>query len=206
MSHYLIEFRFQGNMQKRIREIIFDLDKRFELGIRGRKRPVPHITFVGPIQTLDEGRLVEVFDWACRSFPLMRFKLKNFAFFDVKKIIIIKVQPDENMSKFRLEMAGYLRNFCNLAPFDHFDLFHFHVTILDKYDTRKFSQISEHMRRMASLEQEYTVLRVTLLKDARIFREYDFALERILNRSEALNRSILGESLKRLESLKSIGR
>ena len=51
MVHYLIEFRFQGKAKSEIKKLIREVDKKCWIGNTRRKKPVPHITLVGPFQT-----------------------------------------------------------------------------------------------------------------------------------------------------------
>jgi hypothetical protein len=59
---YLIEIRMFGQAKYDVRELIFQVNKRFNIPI---KRPVPHITLVGPIDTNQEAKLIADFISIC---------------------------------------------------------------------------------------------------------------------------------------------
>jgi len=65
-----------------------------------------------------------------------------------------------------------------------------HATIAFKDIDKKFKQIKAFLENTNCPEIHHHVLRVTLLKNARILCEYDFLLRRTLNQEEALNRKI----------------
>lgn len=53
---------------------------------------------------------------------------------------------------------------------------------------KKFGQIKRYLENRSCPEIQHYVLRITLLKNARILCEYDFLQLRALNRYESLNR------------------
>ena len=62
MTHYLIEFRFQGKAKSRLKKLIWEVDKRCRIGNAKKKRPIPHITLVAPFQTRNERKLINDFN------------------------------------------------------------------------------------------------------------------------------------------------
>ena len=54
MRHYLIEFRFQGKAKKKMKNLIWEIDKKFRLKRARIKRPIPHITLVAPFHTKND--------------------------------------------------------------------------------------------------------------------------------------------------------
>ena len=74
MTHYLIEFRFQGSAKREIKKLIYDVDRKFRLGFARKKRPIPHVTIVAPFSTRNQKRLVHDFKKICSNYDFIKFK------------------------------------------------------------------------------------------------------------------------------------
>jgi calcineurin-like phosphoesterase family protein/2'-5' RNA ligase len=199
MTHYLIEFRFFGKAKHEFKRLIWEIDRRFRLGHARRHRPVPHITLAGPFYTKDEKRLTSDFEELCAKQRIMTFKVKGFETFDENRVVFINVEPDKNLDEFRWELSKKLRDYCNLRPYDYEREFSFHSTIAMKLGRDKFEKIKDYIRKKPEPEFTHYVVRVTLIKNSKILREYDFFLRKLLYRGEAKSRAILYETWERLE-------
>jgi len=199
MTHYLIEFRFFGKAKHEFKRLIWEIDRRFRLGHARRHRPVPHITLVGPFYTRDEKRLISDFEELCAKQRIMTFKVKGFDKFDENRVVVYKIEPDKNLDEFRWELSKKLRNYCNLRPYDLERKFYFHSTIAMKLYPDKFEKIKDYISEKPEPEFTHCVVRVTLIKNSKILREYDFFLGKLLYRREAKSRAILSETWEKLE-------
>ena len=83
MPHYLIEFRFHGYARKYLKKSIFDVARRFHVKGVTRRRPVPHITLVGPFETREIKRVIADVERVAKKYDLVDFKLSGFGYLDV---------------------------------------------------------------------------------------------------------------------------
>jgi calcineurin-like phosphoesterase family protein/2'-5' RNA ligase len=197
MTHYLIEIRLFGTAKYEFKRLIREVNRTFR--IRSH-RPVPHISLVGPFYTRDEKRLISDFEKLCAKQPLMTFNIKGFGTFEDTRTVFINIEPDENLDTFRWELSRRLGDYCNLRPHDYEREFKFHSTIATKLSQGKFDKVKKYIETKPEPEFAHcVVMRVTLIKNSKILREYDFLLRRLLSRREAKSRSILSESYKLLE-------
>ena len=195
MTHYLIEFRFQS---KRIRtylqSMIYGINRKFGVG---KKKHIPHITLVGPLTTNNEKRLISDFTRICSETPLMKFKGKGFGTFDSNKVVYLNIAPSEKLNEFRIKLSDSLREYCKLQSQDKRkdkDKFGYHSTLAMKLNPREFNSIKNYIKNKPAPEFTQIVMRITLLRDGRILREYDFLQRKILNRRQALNKHITKRS------------
>jgi len=196
MTHYLIEFRFFGAAKYEFKRLIKEVNRIFR--VRSH-RPVPHISLAGPFYTRDEKKLISDFEELCAKQPIMTFNVKGFGTFEENRVVFINIEPDKNLDNFRWELSKRLRDYCNLRPYDLGREFSFHSTIAMKLRRDKFDKVKEYIKTKPEPEFTHCVMRVTLIKNSKILREYDFFLRRSLSRWEAKSSSILSESYKRLE-------
>ncbi len=192
-TDYLLEFRLSGTARNYVKDIAFDVSRKF--GVKGvtRNRVVPHVTLIGPIQTNHEQRLVHEVIETCMKYDLTTIKFSGFTSFGNwllrNRVLAIKIEPSSELELLRIELIAKLSLFCQLSKFDT-RKWKPHATIAFKDIDKKFGQIKAFLENISCPEIQHYVLRITLLKNARILREYDFLQHRTLNRDEALNRAV----------------
>lgn len=190
MRHYLIEFRFQGKSKSEIKKLIWEVDKRCHIGNAHRKRPVPHITLVAPLQTRNEKKLICDFYYVCSKSPLMKFSVKGFNTFENNRVMYLDINSGEKLDKFRWELSKKLQPYCKLQPIDYERKYYFHSTVAMKLTPQKFNHVKSYINRKKNPNFKHIVVRVTLLKGGRILREYDFIQRKMFNRRLAKNRRV----------------
>lgn len=195
MAHYLIEFRFQS---KRIRiyltSMIYGINRKFSVG---KRKHVPHITLVGPIETNNERRLIFDFARICFQTKLMKFKGNGFGTFDNNRVVFVNIIPNERFNEFRVNLSKTLKEYCKLPTHnkrEEKDRFGYHSTLAMKLNQNEFDSIKNYIKNKPAPDFTQIVMRVTLLKGGRILREYDFLQRRLLNRRQALNKHITKRS------------
>jgi len=193
-ASYLIEIRMFGKAKYDIRELILDTGKQFNVQIP--RRPVPHITLVGPFDTKYENGLIKDFESVCRNVDLIGYVVDGIGVFVDNGVVYLDVHPSEELIIFRRGLRDKLFNNCYLAKWDFIEDFKFHTTIVNKVDQEKIRKIERRIKH--NKRYSHKMLRATLLKNGRILAEYDFLLRRMLNRSEALDREILAETMRLL--------
>lgn len=193
---YLIEIRMFGKAKYDIKRLILCTGEQFNTQIP--RRPVPHITLVGPFEARDENRLIKDFNSVCCNVDLISYVVDGIDVFPDTGVIYLDVQPSDELITFRRNLKNKLDGHCNLSKWDFQEPFKFHTTIVNHVDQEKIRTIKRNIKH----DQRYShlMLRATLLKNGRIVVEYDFLLRRMLNRNEALDRKILANTMELLNS------
>jgi 2'-5' RNA ligase len=209
-ANYLLELRLSGTARKYVKEIAFDVSRKF--GVKGltRNRVVPHVSLIGAIKTNNEQKLIHEIIETCRKYDLMTIKFDGFTSFGNwlfgNRVLAVKIKPSNDLELLRSEIVKKISEFCQLSKFDT-EKWKPHATIAFKDIDKKFKQIKDFLENIRCPEIQHYVLRITLLKNARILREYDFFQRKSLTRFEALNKGIKKETIillkKRIDGNKS---
>lgn len=191
MANYLIEFRFQSAKIKRyLQGMIYDVNRKFHVG---KRRHIPHITLVGPLTTNNERKLIYDFAKVCSETNLMKFKGNGFGTFDSNRVVYVNIAASDRLNEFRVKLVDTLKQYCSLQSHDKKrddDKFGYHSTLAMKLSDNEFNRIKNYIQTQPKPNFSQVVMRVTLLRDGKILREYDFLQKRLLNRGQALNRHI----------------
>lgn len=195
VDSYLIEIRLFGKAKSETRDLIYQTNRDYHISI---SRPVPHITLVGGFSTNDEVRLVRDFESISRRYKLFRYIIEGIDTFPNKGVVYLKVQPSSELIAYRRELSDKLRGYCHLCQYDKREFFEFHTTLAKGLNPQK----AEEIKRSINHDKRYShrILRATLLKDGKILAEYDFCLERMLDRKKALSKQILSETFEKCAS------
>jgi len=203
MTHYLIEYRFQGKVKSEIKQMIFNLDEKFHLGFAKSKK-IPHISFAGPLATNDEARLIKDFTSLCKNTPFCSFKVGGFGFFEKKdpksetNVVYINIIPSEKLEIFRWTLSQTIMKYCTSKDFDSKKDFTFHATLAMKLNKPEFLKIKKFIEQQNSPKYKHYLIRATIIKNSLILCEYDFLQRRMLTREEALNKNQLTITMKLL--------
>lgn len=198
-TSYLIEIRMFGKAKHEIRELILRTGKQFDIQI---SRPVPHITLVGGFITRDEDRLVKDFKAICCNVGLIGYIVDGIDVFNETGVVYLDVQPSKELIRFRRELRDGLRNYCTLSEWDFMEPFAFHSTIVAHLDHNKSRVIKRNIRH--DRKYSHRMLRATLLKNGKILCEYDFLLNRMLSRREALSKQVLDKTMTTLSDRRTV--
>ena len=213
MTRYLVQIRILGNAKVYLKDLIYDISKKFDVDGVTRKRPVPHISLAGPLSTDDEERLVrEVFD-VVKKYDMVGYSLDGFGKFSkflfLKRVIFVNIEPSKDLEEMRKEISQRLESFCKMQDHDYKNNFEFHATIAFRDITWKFGEIWKYMQKLPQPKINLTLLRVTILKKAireksKILYEYDLMLKRKLDREQALDKQTLQHTLSVLKKRQEI--
>jgi len=203
MVSYLIEFRFQSRKIKSyLKEMIYEINHKFKVG---KRRPVPHITLVGPIETNNELRLICDFARICSQTKLLSFQGEGFGTFDNNRVIFVKIIPNDNFNLLRVKLSKTLKEYCKLPSHnkkEEKEGFGYHSTLAMKLSIDEFNLIKNYILKKQAPNFSQIVTRVTLLKNGKILREYDFFQKRLLNRRQALDKNLTRRTLELLREFK----
>jgi 2'-5' RNA ligase len=190
--NYLIEFRLSGSARKYVKDAIFDVAREFDVSGATRNKVVPHVTVVGAIYTKNEQKLIREFIGTCIKYDLMTIKFSGFRSFGNwlfgKRVLGVKIEPSDELELLRSELVEKLAVFCQLSKFDT-RKWKPHTTIAFKDIDKKYGKIKSYLENRHCPEIRHYVIRITLLKNARILYEYDFLQRRTLNRREEIGRA-----------------
>ncbi len=190
MPYYLIEFRFHGYARKYLKKSIFDVARRFRVKGVTRRRPVPHITLIGPFETRKIKRVIEAVENVAKKYDLVDFKLSGFGYFDNPegKVIYADIEPSKELVGLRWELAKELMKYVRLKEWERRERFSFHATIAFKDIDKKFSKIWSYLKHKEKPNINQHLLRITIIGNGgKIICEYDLMLKRLLNRRDALS-------------------
>lgn len=199
MTTFLIEFRFQGSAKQKIKGLIYEVNRKFNITT---KKTIPHITLLGPLTTRNERKLIGVFNNTCQNSKLMSFIAKDFGTFILKRVVYIEITPSDELDEFRWTLQRRLKSFCRLKPLDYKKKYYFHATIVKHLPIIKFIRISSYINKKPKIDFKHFVARVTLLKNGKILREYDFLLRRPLTRNQALSKRVLAKTINLIKNEK----
>ena len=191
MAYYLIEFRFHGKAKYIVKELAITIHSRFHI----KTEQHPHITLVGPFYTNDEKKLIGDFNRLCIGTNLMHFVVEGYDFFEDTRIVFINVKVSKELDTFRWSLSQKLQPYCQLNSYDYNRDFNFHATIASHIPSHKFEHIKYFIKNQQGISFKHVMVRVTLLKDKFILREYDFFLRRPLVRSLAKNKQVYSQTL-----------
>ncbi|MDP3965966.1 MAG: hypothetical protein Q8Q04_00360 [archaeon] len=194
MNKYHIGTRLRGFSKKFLKE------KRSLFSETEDVHYVPHITFVRPFFALNETLLVENFEDTCKRYVKpMKFNIENFDLFDLieneKKVLYSKVNPDKKMNSFIESLEKNLSGIISYEENSPSDRRNLHATV---YIGENYKEIKKFIEEDFFIDQY--LLRTYLLKDKKILYEYDFFLQKLLNRENALDKKVFTQTI---ESLKN---
>jgi 2'-5' RNA ligase len=187
---YLLELRLSGSAKDYVKETVYDVARKFNVNGATKTRVVPHVTIMGPIKTRDQRKLIDEMVNTCLKYELMTIKFNGFRtfgnWFFGKRVLGVKIEPSNDLELLRSELVKKL-GFCQLNKFDK-KKWKPHSTIAFKDIDKKFGEIKKYLENQNCPQIKHYVLRITLLKNARILCEYDFLQQRALNHFEAKSR------------------
>lgn len=199
MTHYFIEFRFQGKAKHDMKKMIYDIDRKFYLKHAKKKRPIPHVTIIAPFYTNKQKLLVKDFKDICKNHPIMKFKINGYGCFDNSKVVYININPSKELIQFRRDLVKQIKKYSKLKDYDSKDSYKPHATLAMKLNDVQFNKIKKYVLGKKGVPKNYSMVRATLIKGNKILYEYDFLLGRLLNRREAKSKILYSKTIKRLK-------
>ncbi|MDO8633785.1 MAG: 2'-5' RNA ligase family protein [archaeon] len=179
-----------GETKYYLKNLIYEISKKFRVKGITRKHVVPHVTLFGPFSCNNEKELILRFLKVCKSYDLPAYELEGFGNFD-DKVIHVNIAPSDELKSLRADLADSLIEICNsVQEYDHAskDEYKFHSTLAFKDINGKFYKIMNYLDSRAPPHKKEYALRITLLKKGKILREYDIMQRNLLRRDEALSK------------------
>ena len=201
-SNYLIEFRFHGYARNYLKNLIYEVSRRFRVKGATQKRVVPHISLYGPFKSNQQRNIVNSINEICQSYSLVPFNISGFSYFNNQKnkVIYADINPSSELKNLRRDLAKKLSSFTNSKLFDNKFDFSFHATIAFKDIDNQFNEIWKYLKSKEEKNIKQHLLRISIIKDGNILYEYDFIQRKLLNGKLSKRKS---ESRKTIGILKS---
>ena len=118
------------------------------------------------------------------------------------KVVYLDVAPSELLKQFRFDLSDKLRPITTSESNEdkkNKNNFNFHSTIAFKDIDHKFNDIMKYLSRKNVPNIRQTLLRVTIIRNHKIFYEYDFLQKKLLNRRQSLSRIGFRKTIRRLK-------
>lgn len=207
VDKYEIGARLFGHSKEYIKSLTCKIVQKFDLDYYAKKDIVPHLTFIRPFSTENEGKLIDSFENILRKYsdwPII-FNMKSFGFFNNKeKVFYVNVEKNSTIE----EMIQSLEHSLN-GEVDFFypkirlpeekDSINLHCSIVDRGVNKYPREIQNFLDKQDFGKFKHPLLRVYLLKNdckkKLILREFDFYLNECLERMEAIDPSIFERTL-----------
>ncbi len=205
MAVYHIEFRIRGYAKRYAKTLIYDVGRRFRVKGVTRKHVVPHISLYGPFLARQQRQVIAGVVRVCSKYKKVPFTFEGFNYFDnsTNKVIYLDITPSQTLINLRFELAKALLPLTfSKSKEDQKtkEEFKFHSTIAFKDIDAKFNDIWQYIGEKSKPKIKQHLLRVTIIKNSKILYEYDLIQQKLLNRRQALNRSIFMETIRRLKA------
>lgn len=158
---------------------------------------VPHITFLRPFYTTNENQLIETFNQTLSKYEEpIKFQITKFNYFNNdKKIVHTTIQQNSEIENIIHSLENNLEKIIQFKHKKIEDKINLHTTISEEKDTSIMKKLDEII-----LPIDQYLLRVYLLKNKLILREYDFYLNQSLTREDAINKELFKETIKEFQS------
>jgi len=200
-ANYLIEFRFHGYTKKYANKLSKKISRKFHVKRIVRKGKPPHISLYGGFTTNNEKEMISKFVRVCKKYNFVKFWIKGVSHID-NRVVQLDIRPSEELKQLREELATELNKCCEASPWDKPGDFIFHATLAFKDIEQKFDKIWKFLKYQKKPSMEQYLLRVTLLKNRKILKEYDLIQRRLLNRKQALSKKVMKKTFDILKDSK----
>jgi hypothetical protein len=195
MDRYHIGTRLRGYPKNYIKALSCEISKKFNLtGLE--KKIVPHLTFIAPFETRNEKEVVNIFSRTLSKYSFSKLKfpiiydIDGFGCFDnQEKVIYANIKSNEFIEEIVSDLKHSLNeqiNYCDGNSFNESGI-NLHCTIVGKDVNPYYKDIMKFLDEQPFEKTKHPLFRVYLLKNSFILREYDFYLEKSLERFDAIN-------------------
>lgn len=202
MANYEIGTRLKGYSRDYLKALTCEISKKFDMG-NLTKRIVPHLTFLRPFATNSEQELIEVFEEILSKYnEPINYTLEGFGTFEnEEKVVYGKIKSNfqieniiNDLEKSLEKNIRFLNSRIRLPQ--EKNKINLHSSIISKGANKYFSEIKDFLKKQNFREMTHALLRVYLLRDKIILREFDFYLNENLERWDAINPFVFQETKK----------
>jgi len=202
MNKYHIGIRLRGYAKDYLKALTCEISKNFCLETLLEKQIVPHITLLRPFTTENESKLVKSFGNVLSKYnkPIF-YELNGFGVFEnEEKVIYAKVNNNSDIEDLNFNLEWELTNKINfleskpISP-PNLNMRTFHCSVVSEGINQYFNEIKSFIENQPFPKTICPLFRVYLLRDKFILREYDFYLNKNLERFDAINPFVFQETV-----------
>lgn len=202
MSRYpfLIEIRPDQEVKNYAREIIHDVQSKFNVHAAAKGHVVPHITLFGPFSADGYSPVLSAVRSACEAFSAVPYRLDGFCHFD-RDVIYIDLATSPELRELRRRIRDELLPNSNpkYPRREARDHYQWHITVAFKDIGGNFDQIWKYVNDGFSPGIETYANRITFLNHRRMIKEWDIPTGEFLDRSEATSQGSWERTMGQLE-------
>ena len=185
---YLVEFSLDELADKRMRSIIKTIGRKFD--VITMRETDPHVTLLGPFDTNDELRLFRNISNIGDKFNNVGFRITHAGNF-TNQVVFAKVSPSIELLNLQRVLQYKLNDYC---WFDYLPKYIPHVTVAMSDISQNFQSIMKYLKTIRLPAHQQFIRRIVIRKDFDILYSYDFALRKLLDPVESLDKDVMKES------------
>ncbi len=201
---FLIEIRPEQEVKNYLREIIRDIQSRFDVHGMAQGHVVPHVSLYGPFSADGYGPVLSAMRSACEQFSVVSYRLDGFCHFR-RDVIYVDIATSPDLRDLRRSIRDELEpksksRFPRRESGRHYQ---FHMTVAFKDIRGKFAEIWRYVNSEYGPGFESYAHRVTFLNNRRIIKEWDLPTGRFLDTDEATSRQSWEQTMSALKCKQS---
>lgn len=187
---YFVEIRFMNPFKQYYKGFMRRAWR--SAGIHTLKRPVPHITVISPFRSHSQAEIIEAFETACKNTgkPL-HVALKAPGVFPENNVVFIGADLSDALLSLQMDLYHKFSSITKLGEFDKPSNYHPHLTVWYHMTPTQYNRMKQHVLSQRNLPRySGNNVRITLLRNSLILREFDVQSGRIMTREDSVGKMI----------------
>ncbi len=197
---YLIEFHLYGYGEKFAVELCREITRLFGVRFVGNKTRPVHLVLYGRFGTVNEKEVIKRFVGVCRRFDLIKFEIARFDHIE-KSVLCLKIKPSQELVDLKNSLALELNPVCTAQGESNIENLDFLAVLPLAGIQKKFDSVWKFLQAQRTPEIKQYLLRLSLVKNGHVLREYDFIQRRVLTEGKAASRAILNQTMEELREI-----
>lgn len=196
---FLIEIRPGNGVKEYLREIINDVQSKFDVHAMASGHVVPHLSLYGPFSADGYGPVLSAVRKACEQFSVVPYRLDGFCHFR-RDVIYVDIATSPALRALRRAIRDELIS--NSTPKypsrENQHQYQFHMTVTYKDLNGKFADIWDYVTDRYDPYMETYAHRVTFVNKRRMIKEWDLPTGDFLEPDEATSKSSWNQTMNAL--------
>lgn len=186
---FLIEVRPDTRVKQYLRELVDDVQTRFDVHAKASGHVVPHLTLYGPFSADGYGPVLSALRSACEQFSIVPYRLDGFCHFR-RDVIYVDIATSPALRSLRRAIRDELAPNSNprYSRRESASQYQYHMTIAYKDIGDQFAEIWDYVTDHYDPQMETYAHRVTFLNNRRIIKEWDLPTGEFLDSDMATSR------------------
>jgi 2'-5' RNA ligase len=201
---FLVEIRPDQEVKNYLREIINDVQSRFNVHAMANGHVVPHLSLFGPFTADGYGPVLSAIRSACEQFSVVPYRLDGFCHFR-RDVIYVDIATSPALRSLRRELRD------NLLPSsipryprrEKRQHYQYHMTVAFKDIGGKFADIWDFVTDRYEPQIETYAHRVTFLNNRRMIKEWDLLTGEFLDADLATSKHSWEQTMDELNQKRS---